>query len=187
VHDDPRRMVRLLNRLDAPIEPGTEIILEVHCPSSDGVVTVPRALPGISLIRPVALSAVELRVQPVAARPTPPSRLFRAAQVSRDKVEEGDGIAFLLRMCCVCWVECAQRAVTGQYVALQVEAACRGGQSGKPMIPALALQRGAKGVEQEWKRRLQSRGMVAENVPMTNHPQLALERRVASWTTLLEN
>ena len=80
-------------------------------------------------------------------------------------------VSLLLLQMRVRGIGLAERAVTGQYVALEVKAASRRGQRAEAMVPASAVHVGILRVDPQLPRRIELGGVVAEFV-VGAEPQL---------------
>src|SRR5262249_52966585 len=100
------------------------------------------------------------------------------------QVEESHGVAFLLLQTGVGRIQGAQGAVTGEDVALQIEASRLGRQGRKPMIPALSFQLGPESINPDTPRGI-APGLFAE-LARGAEREAVFELRIAGRAALLE-
>src|SRR6185503_15160247 len=172
------RMIGVREIVHAPIEPGLEVILEMHGPAKKRVVAVRSTVPEFTFDSPVAWAAGVIRVRSVAAGPAAPGGLLRFAEAIGHEIEERWRVAFLAPVRRIGGIERAQRPVPGANVALDVEAAGGCSQRREAVIPALAVHRWLEGVHQNGKGRGECLGMFAIEV-VGGQAQARLEFRVS--------
>src|SRR5688572_18289806 len=110
-------MVGVFSGLHAPVESRTKVVLERFGPTSERVVTICCAVPGVDLVRPIVIEGRVVLVPSIAARPTAPAWLLRLVHPGRHQIEKRHGVSLFLPMCGVRRIERAQWAMTGKHIA----------------------------------------------------------------------
>src|SRR5688572_25905717 len=178
----PRRMISLLQRLDAPSEPRAKVILQMRGPATKCVVAVRRAVPSISLVRPKVRFSARVLLASIASRPASPGRFKRIIHACRNQIKKCGRVPFLLPMRRIGGIKSAQRPVSGEHVTFEIKSTCLGCQRGKTMIPASAVHGGLKRVHPELPvgRTL---GVLLELI-VANNTQAVFESRISPFASL---
>src|SRR5438045_1419395 len=116
-------MIGVLEIAHAPVEPRAKAVLQMRRPARERIVTIGRSVPRIALVGPIVRMARIILVQAVASRPTAPGWLIGIVHARRDEIKERHRVTLLLPMGGVGRIHRAERAMTRENVARQIESA----------------------------------------------------------------